>query len=51
MPPWGPVKRRDLINYPKILGFDGLFPGGKHQYMIKLIFVNTSIVLSMKLST
>ncbi|QYX34027.1 type II toxin-antitoxin system HicA family toxin [Sphaerospermopsis torques-reginae] len=23
------------MNYLKILGFDGPFPGGKHQYMIK----------------
>jgi predicted RNA binding protein YcfA (HicA-like mRNA interferase family) len=35
MPPWGPVKRRDLINYLKMLGFDGPFSGVKHQYMVK----------------
>jgi len=31
----GPVKRRDLIRYLKILGFEGPYSGGKHQFMIK----------------
>ena len=30
----GPVKRRDLIRYLKILGFDGPYSGGKHQFMV-----------------
>ena len=34
--PWmGPIKRRDLIRYLKILGFEGPYSGGKHQFMIK----------------
>ena len=35
MPPFGPVKRKDLIRYFKELGFDGPYAGGRHQYMIK----------------
>ena len=35
MPQMGPVKRRDLIRYLKILGFEGPYSGGKHQFMIK----------------
>ena len=35
MPPFGPIKRRDLIRALKQLGFDGPFPGGSHQYMIR----------------
>ncbi|CAD6494776.1 MAG: hypothetical protein LAKADJCE_00936 [Candidatus Argoarchaeum ethanivorans] len=31
----GPIKRRDLIRYLKILGFEGPYSGGKHQFMIK----------------
>ena len=33
MPPFGPIKRRDLIRALRHLGFDGPFPGGSHQYM------------------
>ncbi|MBE9103341.1 type II toxin-antitoxin system HicA family toxin [Vacuolonema iberomarrocanum] len=35
MPPFGPIKRRDLIHYLKMLGFEGPYAGGKHQYMVK----------------
>lgn len=35
MPTSGPIKRRDLIRALKKFGFDGPFPGGNHQYMIK----------------
>ena len=35
MPPFGAIKRRDLIRALKGFGFDGPFPGGNHQYMSK----------------
>ena len=35
MPPFGPVKRRQLIAYLRKLGFAGPFSGGKHQYMTR----------------
>jgi predicted RNA binding protein YcfA (HicA-like mRNA interferase family) len=35
MPPFGPVKRKDLIRYLRQLGFEGRYVGGKHQYMVK----------------
>ena len=35
MPPFGPIKRKDLIHYLRELGFDGPYAGGKHQYMVK----------------
>ncbi|MDZ8091151.1 MAG: type II toxin-antitoxin system HicA family toxin [Nostoc sp. DedQUE05] len=35
MPPFGSINRRDLIHYLKDAGFDGPYPGGKHQYMVK----------------
>ena len=31
----GPISRRDLIYYLRQAGFDGPYPGGKHQYMVK----------------
>ena len=33
MPKVGPTKRRDLVRYLQQLGFDGPFPGAKHQTM------------------
>jgi predicted RNA binding protein YcfA (HicA-like mRNA interferase family) len=33
MPPFGPIKRSDLIRYLRQLGFEGPYPGGNHQYM------------------
>lgn len=35
MPVFGPISRRDLIYYLRQVGFDGPYPGGKHQYMVK----------------
>ncbi len=35
MPPFGPVKRRDLIRYLRQFGFEGPYSGGKHQFMVK----------------
>jgi predicted RNA binding protein YcfA (HicA-like mRNA interferase family) len=35
MPIFGPISRRDLIYYLRQAGFDGPYPGGKHQYMVK----------------
>ncbi|MGA8848391.1 MAG: type II toxin-antitoxin system HicA family toxin [Dehalococcoidia bacterium] len=35
MPSSGPVKRAELIRYLQILGFEGPYSGGKHQFMFK----------------
>lgn len=35
MPPFGPIKRQDLIRHLRELGFEGPYAGGKHQYMLK----------------
>ena len=35
MPHLGPIKRRDLIYYLRQVGFEGPYPGGNHQYMVK----------------
>ena len=35
MPPFGPVKRKDLVRYLRQLGFEGPYSGGKHQFMVK----------------
>lgn len=35
MPPLGPIKRKDLIKYLKLLGFRGPYSGGRHQFMVK----------------
>lgn len=35
MPPFGPVRRRELVRSLKQLGFEGPFSGGKHQFMIR----------------
>jgi predicted RNA binding protein YcfA (HicA-like mRNA interferase family) len=35
MPRFGPIRRRDLIQYLKQLGFEGPYSGGKHQFMVK----------------
>jgi len=31
--PLSPVSRRELLRKLRALGFDGPYPGGKHQYM------------------
>ncbi len=35
MPRFGPIKRKDLIHYLRVLGFAGPYSGRKHQFMIK----------------
>ena len=35
MPPFGPVKRRDLIRWLARLGFEGPFSGGRHQFVVR----------------
>jgi predicted RNA binding protein YcfA (HicA-like mRNA interferase family) len=35
MPRFGPIKRKDLIHHLAKLGFEGPYPGGKHQFMVK----------------
>jgi predicted RNA binding protein YcfA (HicA-like mRNA interferase family) len=35
VPRLGPIKRAELIRYLQILGFEGPYSGGKHQFMIK----------------
>jgi predicted RNA binding protein YcfA (HicA-like mRNA interferase family) len=35
MPPFGPIKRRELIRNLRMLGFEGPYTGGRHEYMVK----------------
>jgi predicted RNA binding protein YcfA (HicA-like mRNA interferase family) len=35
MPPFGPLKRKDLLRSLRQFGFDGPYSGGKHQFMAK----------------
>ena len=35
MPPFGPIKRDELIYYMRQLGFAGPYSGGKHQFMVR----------------
>lgn len=35
MPPFGPIKRKDLVRHLKQAGFEGPYSGGKHQFMVK----------------
>ena len=35
MPPFGPIKRQDLIRHLKALGFEGPYAGGKHRYLVR----------------
>ena len=35
MPPFGPIKRKDLIRHLKQIGFEGPYSGGKHQFTIR----------------
>jgi predicted RNA binding protein YcfA (HicA-like mRNA interferase family) len=35
MPPFGPIKRRDLIANLKTFGWTGPYPGGNHEYMVQ----------------
>ncbi len=34
MPTFGPIKRRELIKGLRLLGFEGPYSGGKHQFMV-----------------
>jgi len=33
MPPFGPIRRRELIAVLRRLGFHGPYSGGKHEFM------------------
>ncbi len=44
MPHLGPIKRKELIYYLKLLGFEGPYPGGNHQYVVK---VKENIILRL----
>jgi len=44
MPHLGPIKRKDLIYYLKLLDFEGPYPGGNHQYVVK---VKENIILRL----
>ena len=35
MPPFKPVKRKELIKALKEAGFDGPFSGGRHEFLVK----------------
>lgn len=35
MPPFGPIKRRDLIRALRAAGFAGPFPKGRHEFMTR----------------
>jgi predicted RNA binding protein YcfA (HicA-like mRNA interferase family) len=35
MPPFGPVRRAELVRALRALGFEGPYSGGKHQFMIR----------------
>jgi hypothetical protein len=35
MPPFGPIKRSDLVFYLSRAGFNGPYPGGRYEYMVK----------------
>ncbi len=35
MPRLGPIKRTELVRCLQILGFEGPYSGGKHQFMLK----------------
>ncbi len=35
MPPFGPISRRKLLRNLRKLGFEGPYPGGNHQYLVR----------------
>jgi len=35
MPPFKPVKRKDLIKVLRQAGFEGPYSGGKHEFLVK----------------
>ena len=40
MPSLNPVSKRELVRKLKALGFEGPFPGGKHQWMHGVVSVS-----------
>ncbi len=47
MPKLGPIKKKQLIKYLRVLGFDGPYSGGNHSYMkrgqLKVHVPNTDV--------
>ena len=35
MPPFRPIKRKELINALKEAGFEGPYAGGRHEFLVK----------------
>jgi len=35
MPPFGPVRRAELVRALRSLAFEGPYSGGKHQFMVR----------------
>ena len=35
MPPFGPIRRKELIHFLKKADFEGPFTGGKHEFLVK----------------
>jgi len=35
MPPFGSIRRADLVRALRTLGFDGPYSGGRHQFMVR----------------
>jgi predicted RNA binding protein YcfA (HicA-like mRNA interferase family) len=35
MPPFGPIKRQELIRALRQAGYLGPYPGGSHEYLVK----------------
>jgi predicted RNA binding protein YcfA (HicA-like mRNA interferase family) len=35
MPPFKPVKRKELVKALKDAGFEGPYVGGRHEFMVK----------------
>jgi predicted RNA binding protein YcfA (HicA-like mRNA interferase family) len=35
MPPFGPIKRKELVKALMQAGFEGPFAGGKHEFLVK----------------
>lgn len=35
MPPFGPIKRKELVKTLRKIGFQGPYSGGRHQFMAR----------------
>ena len=35
MPPFGPIRRADLVRALRTLGFEGPYSGGRHQFVVR----------------